>query len=231
MDDFHPNILNIVVNGEAFELIKDGRARWIYCGEGNNNIAVIYNLLDSSTAPDDVVSLVHNKVFRVRKVIKAQYIGKVIPDEVEYSQLFDRYIAQKDPELAKYTLGFEEITLSHDVVASIEDHIMEARYAIIAEARIMYPTKTFQGIDKDLRFATVMENLSSSNSPCDDGVIKHAELKLGLIIPKPMQKSFIEYLKSTYTVEQCESTDYFKNRSRFTAKQATLVVTGKADNF
>lgn len=54
-----------------------------------------------------------------------------------------------------------EIILSEDDLARIEADIEEDRQRMIAEARVNYPLKTFQGIDKDLRYATVMPNLGS----------------------------------------------------------------------
>lgn len=101
---------------------------------------------------------------------------------------------------------------------------------MIEEAKINYPLKTFQGVDTDLRYAIIMPNLSSEYCPSDKGKIKHVELKLGLVVPKPMQKSFLDHLEQTYSKEQCESVDWFKGKSRFTAKQASLVVDGKSTN-
>lgn len=44
-----------------------------------------------------------------------------------------------------------------------------------------------------------------------------------------MQESFIHYLEETYSPEQLEAANWFKNVSRFTAKQASLFIKGKQD--
>ena len=47
-----------------------------------------------------------------------------------------------------------------------------------------------------------MPNLSSFYSYSPDGDVKHIELKVGLIVERPIQKSVIDYLQHNYTDEQ-----------------------------
>jgi hypothetical protein len=76
-----------------------------------------------------------------------------------------------------------------------------------------------------------MPNLSSFYSYSPDGDVKHIELKVGLIVERPIQKSVIEYLQNNYTDEQCESIRWLKGATRFSAKQASLIVKGKSKKY
>mmetsp|Transcript_24981 Transcript_24981/g.24714 ORF Transcript_24981/g.24714 Transcript_24981/m.24714 type:complete len:151 (+) Transcript_24981:319-771(+) len=148
-----------------------------------------------------------------------------------YSQYFYDHIAKNDKDIKPFLCKYDEVILSTQAVESINAAIKEDRDKMIAEAHINYPLKTFQGIDTDLRYASVMANLGSRYSTSSKGVVKHVELKLGLIVPKPMQKSFTKHLNDTYSVEQLERTKWFRNKSRFNAKQASLKKQGRSDTF
>ena len=126
----------------------------------------------------------------------------MIDEEAKYGKYFYDFIAMKDEEIKPFMLKYDEATLSNEVVDSIINSIKIDRDAMIAEARINYPLKTFQGIDTNLRYASVMQNLSSIFTKSSKGIVKHIELKLGLIVPKPMQRSFCYHLRDTYTREQ-----------------------------
>ena len=225
-----------LVNTLAYELVNLGLAKWTYWNEGNNNIAVIFKIIaDFDDLPEKfspAIDNLDNTVFRIKKKIKSKYITPgIIDDEMKYAKYFYNDLALKDPELRQYICTYEEATISNEVIDQITNSIKTDRDAMIAEARINYPLKTFQGIDTDLRYASIMQNLSSNFHTSTKGVVKHIELKLGLIVPKPIQSSFVEYLKETYSKEQCEKVKYFKNKSRFNAKQASLVLKGKSDTF
>ena len=96
----------------------------------------------------------------------------------------------KDKEFQRFLADQREVRLSKELIDEILEAIRKDRDAMIEEAKINYPLKTFQGVDTDLRYAIIMPNLSSEYCPSDKGKIKHVELKLGLVVPKPMQKSF-----------------------------------------
>lgn len=98
-----------------------------------------------------------------------------------------KHIALEDPELLRFIPICFEIKLSIEMIDAINSHIEYDRNLMIEEARKNYPLKTFQGIDTKLREASVMPNLSSSFCDSENGEVKHVELKVGLITPKPVQ--------------------------------------------
>lgn len=220
----------------VLDLIKSGDARWIYCNEGNNNIAVIFKVFTPKADLDakyhTIIEAIDNSVFRIKKKVRSKYLVQgVISDEIEYLKHFYNHIAMNDKEMLPFLCQYKEITLSTEIIDSINSAIRSDRDIMIAEAQINYPLKTFQGIDTDLRYACVMANLGSNYTVPSKGIVKHIELKLGLIVPKPMQSSFLKHLDETYSPDQCERMKWFKNKSRFNAKQANLKLRGKSDRF
>ena len=158
---------------------------WLYC----NNIAVVFkiNYLEAeiNNYDGEILSMLDNKLFRVKKKISSKLIdGHIIKDEIEYSNFFYKYIGCVDPTLRNYITKNIEIKLTPEIVSSINLGIKEDRWKMIEEAKINYPLKTFQGIDIDLRYATIMPNLGSEFWSDIKGVLKHVELKLGWIVPK-----------------------------------------------
>lgn len=60
-------------------------------------------------------------------------------------------------------------------------------------------------------------------------MVKHVELKLGQIVPKPVLGSFKSFLAKNYSAEQAESMRHFENVPIFTAKQMSIAYQGKSD--
>jgi hypothetical protein len=89
--------------------------------------------------------------------------SKIIWDEKEYTRMFYEHMASKDEEFIPFLAEQRKFTLSERLIEEIMDSIKDDRNAMIEEAKINYPLKTFQGIDMDLRYAIVMPNLSSEH--------------------------------------------------------------------
>lgn len=223
-------------------MAKQGHAKFIYLNEGNNNIVVLYKVLTHTSSDEDLQDLItyfDNKVLRIKKSVKQKYKKiNIIPRIEEYEKYVYNYVAQKDEKLAKYTAYHFEIKLSNELISVINAHIEDARNKMIQEAKKNYPLKTFQGIDMDLKEAVVMPSLSSQYSSSEKGAVKHIELKLGLIVPKPHQHSFVEYVTKAYLNSPSYKEDknlmsYINSNilgtpiSRFVAKQVSLVVNKK----
>lgn len=96
--------------------------------------------------------------------------------------------------------------------------------------KIIAPRKDFKQIDTEWTQAMIMPNVSSSFSRVSNGVVKHAEIKLGDIVPKPIQKSVKEYLRNNYDKEQLESINWLEGLTMFEAKQSNTLISGKAES-
>lgn len=75
------------------------------------------------------------------------------------------------------------------MICIISEQISEDRNAM---ARVCdWSSRTFQEINKELSYATIMQNLSSAYTYCLDGDVKHVDLKFRFIVEKPVKNQLL----------------------------------------
>lgn len=152
----------------------------------------------------------------------------IIPNKLKYYNYTYEYLAKNDPELRIFVPWIEHANLSKQVLQSIQIMTHDDRNQNLKKLKIIAPRKDFKQIDTDCTQAMIMPNVSSSYSSVTDGVVKHVEIKLGDIVPKPIQRSVIDYLKNNYDEEQWEKVNWLKGLTIFEAKQTNTLMSGKA---
>lgn len=217
--------------------------------EGQHKIAVIFKLLDSKAlSRDSLIRQLDNYVFLIFKKCKNERFKlstqelkksdtKLLNDseqssemnKSEYWNYVYKYIWSKDQEFNKYLLPMDDIVLSTEVIESIQKSIYGDREKLKEQWRTSAPRKKFQGIDMELRHAIVSPNITSMYWEIPEGVVKHAELKIGNLVPSPMLQSTIDFLKDNYTEEEWEQVNWFEGVSTLCARQASIFVNGKVD--
>ena len=103
------------------------------------------------------------------------------------------------------------------VSSSLEDQIKPHKKRV----------KDQQRVDFNQRVAILTENLFSSNYPSAKGIMKHAEMKIGLAVRKPLNREIQDFINHNYTKEQIEQLDNLEELSRHQVKQVWYLVQGE----
>ena len=77
----------------TISLVNEGKAKWKYLNEGNNNMIVLFAITEQSIDEKYLkeVEMIGNKVFRILKSPKNSPLFSSKREQVEYMNLFNHY--------------------------------------------------------------------------------------------------------------------------------------------